>query len=327
MLKSRRIQWRAFALAAPLLIVAFLLSGGAEALTGGTISAVRAAGTAAKTMSGDCTDAHRGPSFGGTLVISADEVVCHELTIFGGTLTINGEVKGDIVAFGSTVNVAGAVEGDIELYGSTIALLSGSQVRGDIQLYGGKWTKSPGAQLEGRVFDHSKHGDWFFASIGRFSFPLLSILTWVALGILLTSLLPEHVMLVRATVVSTTRRSLGIGLLSALLTPPVLVVLVALILSIPLAIIVAIGLVAAWALGTVAIGWLVGEYILRTFAPHRNTRTMQVVVGLTVLVLAGSLPYIGWLVTVGAGLLGLGAVFLSRFGTRLYSQPKHPLTL
>jgi hypothetical protein len=43
--------------------------------------------------------------------------------------------------------------------------------------------------------------------------------------------------------------------------------------------------------------------------------------------LAGSLPYIGCFISIGAGLLGLGAVFLSRFGTRLYSQPKQPLPL
>ena len=102
------------------------------------------------------------------------------------------------------------------------------------------------------------------------------------------------------------RRSLVLGLLSALLAPAVLAVLVALIISIPLAIIVAIGLVAAWALGTVAIGWLVGDYILRTLTPHQqHTRVAQVVVGL----------------------LGLGAVFLRRFGTRLYTQPRQPLPL
>jgi len=86
-------------------------------------------------------------------------------------------------------------------------------------------------------------------------------------------------------------------------------------------------LVAAWTLGTVAVGWLIGEHILSRLAPHQNTRIMQIVVGLTVLILAGSLPYIGWLISLGAGLLGLGAVFLSRFGTRLYSSPKDPLTL
>jgi hypothetical protein len=116
-------------------------------------------------------------------------------------------------------------------------------------------------------------------------------------------------------------------MLSILLAPAILAVLVALIIPIPLAILIAIVLIAAWALGTISVGWLIGEYIVRIVSPQHNTRVLQVVVGLTVLVLAGSLPYIGWLVILGAGLLGLGAVFLSRFGTRLYSQPKQPLPM
>ena len=144
---------------------------------------------------------------------------------------------------------------------------------------------------------------------------------------ILTKLLPEHVMFVRTTAATKKRRSIVIGLLSVLLAPAVLVILIALILPIPLAIILVLGLVAAWALGTVAIGWIVGEHIIRAVAPQYNTRLVQVVVGLAALELLGSLPYIGWLISVGAGLLGLGAVLLSRFGTRLYSQPKQPLTL
>jgi hypothetical protein len=66
---------------------------------------------------------------------------------------------------------------------------------------------------------------------------------------------------------------------------------------------------------------------MRAIAPHRNTRTLQIVVGLTALTLVGALPYIGWLVNIVAGLLGLGAVLLSRFGTRLYGRPRGPLNL
>jgi len=143
----------------------------------------------------------------------------------------------------------------------------------------------------------------------------------------LSSLLPENVLFVRTTVTTKTRRSIIIGLLSIVLAPAVLVVLVALILPIPLALILGLGFMAAWILGTVAISWTIGDYILRAVAPKYNTRLIDVVVGLTVLVLVGSIPYIGWLISIGVGLLGLGAVFLSRFGTRLYSQPKQPLTL
>lgn len=182
-------------------------------------------------------------------------------------------------------------------------------------------------QLHGSVFDCTKSVGSILSSDVGLEFRFWFILTWVALGVLLTTLLPEHVMLVRTTAKSKSRRSLVLGLLSILLAPAVLIVLAALIISIPLAILVVVGLIAAWALGTVAVGWLVGDFILRTVAPHQNTRPMQVVVGLTVLALAESLPYVGLLISLGAGLLGLGAVFLSRFGTRLYGQPKQPLPL
>jgi cytoskeletal protein CcmA (bactofilin family) len=286
---------------------------------------------AARQRENDCTNRHHEPSFGGTVVVDTGELVCGDLTAFGGTIAINGEVLGDVVTFGGNVVVAGKVDGNIDLYGGTVTLQSGSHVHGDINLYAGDCTKGNGAQLDGAVIYHTRHVvGWLFFNRGEFHFPFWPILAWVALGLLLTSLLPEHVMFVRTTVVIKPQRSLLIGLLSALLTVPVLIVLVALILTIPLAIIVALGLLAAWAFGTVAIGWVVGDHVIRMLAPHSaycNKRPVQVVVGLTVLVLAGSLPYVGCWISIGAGLLGLGAVFLSRFGTRLYSQPKQPLTL
>jgi hypothetical protein len=75
------------------------------------------------------------------------------------------------------------------------------------------------------------------------------------------------------------------------------------------------------------VGWLIGDYLVRMVAPHYYARPIQVIVGSAVLALAGTLPYIGWIIIIGAGLLGLGAVFLSRFGTRLYVQPKQPLSM
>jgi len=307
-----------------LLLIAYVIGGGRVPARGAPTA--MAANNEVKSAISDCTHQHRQPSFGGTVVVDTNEVECGNLTTFGGTVAINGEVKGDVVAFNSDVVIAGTVDGNIELYGGNVILHSGSDVYGDIHLYGGHWARGTSTQLHGTVIDHTKNVGWLFTNISGFSFSFWSLLIWVTLGILLTSLLPEHVMLVRTTAVSKMRRSLVIGLLSILLAPPVLVVLIALVLSIPLAIIVGLGLLAAWALGVVAIGWHLGDYIMRKVAPHQNTRLVQIVVGLTVLVLAGSLPYIGWLITIGAGLLGLGAVFLSRFGTRLYSVPTpgHP---
>jgi hypothetical protein len=273
----------------------------------------------------DCTSRDLKPSFGGTIVVDSNEVVCSDVTSFGGTVVIRGKVLGNLVIFGGNVVIDGTVDGDVSLYGSKVALPQGAHVYGNIHLCGDRWSEGENSQLHGSVFDCSGSVVSFLTNDEGLGVRFWSVLTWIALGILLTSLLPEHVMLVRTTARIKMRRSLILGLLSVLLAPAVLAVLIALIISIPLAIIVIVGLVAAWALGTVAIGWLIGEYILRSVAPQQNTRPLQVIVGLTVLILAGSLPYIGWLISIGAGLVGLGAVFLSRFGTRLYSQPRKPL--
>jgi hypothetical protein len=279
--------------------------------------------------SGDCTVEHAQPAFGNTVVVNSGEVICSNLTSWGSNIIINGEVRGNVVAFGGDIIVAGKVDGTIRSYAGTVTLRNGSQVYGDIHLCGGQRTQDSASQLYGSVVDCPKSIELFLAGDGGAGtgFNFWTLLTWVALGIILTSLLPEHVMLVRTTARSKMRRSLLLGVLSVLLAPAVLAVLVALIISIPLAIIVTIGLIAGWALGTVSVGWLLGDYIIKRVAPQYNTRPLQVTVGLAVLALAGSLPYIGWFISIGVGLLGLGAVFLSRFGTRLYSQPKHPLPL
>ncbi|GAC1389618.1 MAG: hypothetical protein NVS4B11_07290 [Ktedonobacteraceae bacterium] len=313
------------------LLAAFLLSGYIEA--GHTSTALAADTRVDRTneqsqqWKQNCTGSHRHPSFGTAVVVDSNEIVCGDVTSFGGTMVIQGEVRGNVVVFGVSVIVDGTVNGNITAYGGSVTLQNKASVNGDIHLCRGDWTHGGEPYLHGTLYGCPASVDQLLMSDAGPSFRFWSILTWVALGVLLIVLLPEHVMLVRTTVTSKARRSLALGLLSILLALPVLAILVALIISIPLAIIVVIGIIAAWALGTVAVGSLLGEYIVRVVAPQKNTRPVQVVVGLTVLVLAGSLPYVGWFISIGAGLLGLGAVFLSRFGTRLYSQPKQPIML
>jgi hypothetical protein len=321
MRKAGRIQWLVLLLAGLVLVSAFV-TGTGEGVFWWMIPTAQAAG---KHIDSACTHSHDGPSFGGNVVVNTGEVTCGDITSFGGTVTIKGEVKGEVLAFNSQVVVFGVVDGNMNLYAGSLVLQNGSHVQENINLYGSRVLQNAGTHSN--IHNYSWGIDWLFGMRGAFAFPYISILIWVVVGLLLTSLLPENVVFVRTTVKSRRKRSYVLRLLSMLLAPPVLIVLVALILSIPLAIIVAVGLFAAWVLGMVAIGWNVGEYILRAVAPHQRERHVQVAVGLAVLALVGSLPYIGWLINIGLGLVGLGAVLLSRFGTRLYGPPRHPLSL
>ena len=326
MRKALQRKWVFYTLPGLWLLAAFLLGTVFAVVTahvGNALAANVQTGKAAQR--GDCSSRH--PSFGADVVVDSNEKVCGNITAFGGTMVIQGEVLGDIVAFGTSVIIDGTLRGDVTAYGGSVTLQSSAAVYGDIHLCQGDFTPGGESYLHGTLYGcPTSMGQLLMLDTGP-SFRFWVLLTWVALGSLLMVLLPEHVTLVRTTVANKARRSLALGILSILLALPVLAILVALIVSIPLAIIVAIGIISAWALGTVAVGSLLGEYIVRVVAPRKNTRPVQVVVGLTVLVLAGFLPYIGWVISIGAGLIGLGAVFLSRFGTRLYEQPRQPIML
>ena len=65
------------------------------------------------------------PLFGGTLTVEAGNVLCGDVTIVGGTVTIAGQVRGSILAFGSSILLNGGVSGDIRLFGGSIRFGSG----------------------------------------------------------------------------------------------------------------------------------------------------------------------------------------------------------
>ena len=344
---SRRQQF-IFTLPGLLLLVAFLIGGGAEALIGNTPTAFAAqsqdqsetysqvrdtvkvsrAVTAQATALDNCPVAgkDRKPSFGSAVIVTNDEVICSDLISFGGSVMISGEVDGNVVTFGGNVVVSGRVNGNVTLYGGDLNLQDDARVNGDIHVCGGQWVQNANSELHGNVFACTKSiGELFLSDCGA-TFHFWFTLAWIILGMLVSTLLPEHVMFVRSTVQNKAKRSLALGFLTILLAPAILAVLIALIISIPLAIMVAVVLLAAWALGTVAIGTLIGDRLLRTIAPQHNTRLTQVIVGIALLTLVGSLPVIGFISSIGTGLLGIGAVFLSRFGTRLYHPPRQPLS-
>jgi hypothetical protein len=235
-------------------------------------------------------------------------------------------LRGNLLAFGGTIAIDGGVFGDITLFGGSVTLQPGAFVRGSIHLYGGQEVKAPGAILDGTLDDHSQHSLYFGFQGPGFSIWYLIVI--IPLSLLFLRFLPEHTTFVRATVEQHARRSFLVGLLTCLLAPAVLLFLLALIVAIPVALLVLVGLLAAWASGMVAVGWSVGEQIMHALTSRpltRRSRYVAVALGQVALAIFCSLPVIGWFVSIGVGMIGLGAVLLSRFGTRLYGQPRQLL--
>jgi hypothetical protein len=275
----------------------------------------------------NCSRQHPSLSINGTVVVTHGEIVCGDLTSFGGTLSIRGEVDGDVLMLGGNSMVSGTVHGNLTLYGSNLALRDGAQITGAIHVCGGTWTGEANARRAGSVLACTTSLGTLLTNENGTAIRIWTILASILLGLLLAALLPEHVVLVQTTVKSKLSRSFVLGLVSVLLSPAVLAILVGLIIPIPLALLVVIGLIAAWAMGTAAIGCWIGETFLGSVAPQWSNRFLQIVVGLALLGFVEILPNVGLWITIGSGLIGLGAAFLSRFGTRLYSLPRRSLLL
>lgn len=318
--KVRRLTRLLFLLIGIVIVSLFITNS-----IGGLLPAASPAALASGGPDSCTASSQQRPQFGGTLTVEAGNVLCGDVTIVGGTVSVQGQVRGSILAFGSSILLNGGVSGDIRLFGGSIRFGSGSYVLGNVNLYGSRVDGVKEAHIGGTFDDHSKKSGLF--GLGAFNLPIWFLLLMIPLGLLYTRFFPEHVMFVSAAVKSQTRRSLVIGLLTALLAPAVLLVLIALIISIPLALIVLLVLLIAWTVGTIAICWMLGEQMIRAFTSRPFTRYLQVIVGVIMLAVFIALPFIGWIVFLGTGIVGLGAVFLSRFGTRLYRRPEQPLSM
>lgn len=302
-------------------IVSLFIRGGISGILPATSPVAHAANG---TDSCTATSQQR-PLFGSTVSVEAGDVLCGDVTIVGGTVSIQGLVRGSILAFGSNILLNGGVSGNIRLFGGSIRFGTRSYVLGNVNLYGSRVDGEKEVRIDGTYDDHSKNGGFF--GLGAFNLPIWFLLIMLPLGLLYTRFFPEHIVFISAAMKNQTRRSLMIGLLSALLAPAILLILIALIISIPLALIVLLVLVIAWTAGTIALCWMLGEQVIRAFTTRPSTRYLQVIAGVVMLAVFIALPFIGWIVFLGTGIVGIGAVFLSRFGTRLYRRPEQPLSI
>jgi len=59
---------------------------------------------------------------GDQVVVGPDEVIDDDLYVAGGTVTIDGTVKGDVVAVGGQITINGTVEGDLIAAGQAVVI-------------------------------------------------------------------------------------------------------------------------------------------------------------------------------------------------------------
>jgi hypothetical protein len=88
--------------------------------------------------------------FGSSIVIQADEVAS-EAGAIGGSVTVLGQVRRDVVAVGGDVEVTGEVGGDVTAVFGDVVLGPDAVIEGNVVAVGGEVEKAPGARIGGDV--------------------------------------------------------------------------------------------------------------------------------------------------------------------------------
>jgi len=332
---SRLPTSRSLAVLLTVLLVLGALPGvvAAESRAGGTVVVAQG-----ETISEDLE------AFGGDIVIRG--TVDGDVAAFGGNIRIEGQVTGDVEAVGGNVWVAGSVGGDVEAsagnvyvqpdaeIGGSLSVAAGNvvvagSVGGNAELAGGTIRLAPSASIDGNVeYAVGEEGEftnegatvggtvtrvrdvgagpWEGPQIPDWTFGVYGFLVNLALGAVLLLVFPRFSARVGDRVGDDPLRTGGVGLLTLIVVPFVLLLVAITIIGIPLALVggVLFGLLLWVALvyGRFAVGgWLLA------LADIEN-RWGALLVGLIVLGLAGRIPWIGGVIDFVVLLLGLGAV-------------------
>ncbi|WP_299024516.1 polymer-forming cytoskeletal protein [uncultured Thermanaerothrix sp.] len=290
---------------------------------------------------------------GETFVLQSGETLEGDLVIIGGTAEVQkgATVNGDIDLLGGSLKLAGEVVASINAVGATLEFEEGALIRGDIHamacsisglekvtLMGSLNTFSPSTGVwRAPVF---RWQPWANVPTEPFNFlqraflNLLRTLAIALLALLIALILPMPLDRISQTLTYEPFLSGGLGLLTLLVIPAVLVILLITIILIPVALAGLMILALALLLGWVAVGYEIGNRLANLFksiwSPPVTAGIGTLILGL-VLYLLGYVPCLGGILSFLIGCWGLGAVLLSRFGTQVFrtntpvpSAPDYP---
>ena len=287
--------------------------------------------------------------FGDNYTLESGETLNGNLIVFGGNATLEQDsfVNGFILLFGGNLEVNGTVDGSITLFGGNVMLGPTAVVEGDINTLGGSIDQDPNAVVEGQVNRNQEGPFWIIPFSGwsglpqdwnipglntnwyvgynpfvQFLWAIARTFLWAVFAMVVVMLLTKPTERVAGAVVKQPLASGGLGCLTSIVVVSVIIVFAITICLIPVSLLLALALIIVWAFGVIAIGLELGKRIATIFKGDWHP-ALAAGVGTFILVLViygldAVIPCIGWVPQLIVGIVGIGAVLLTRFGRQPY---------
>jgi hypothetical protein len=275
---------------------------------------------------------------GGNIIIEEEAEVNGDVVLIGGNMQADGDINGNLALIGGNMELTGEVYGDVALIGGQAELKDTAVVDGSFTTVGGQLDQDPDAQINGEIvnnvppdFDNppevpnipnvpnvpnvpgTPNVNFSFEPWGGFFGIIFKALAMAGIAALLTLFLDVQIKRVGDYLVSQPLIAGSVGLLTVFIS--VLLILTIL----PVFV-----LLCAWVLGIVALGQEVGDRFTRAINQVWQP-ILSTAFGTFLLTLVsgyiGLIPCAGWLFNFVLTLAAIGAVMMTRFGTRSGAGP------
>ena len=283
-----------------------------------------------------------GPIFGENYTLKSGETLNEDLVVFGGSVSIekDAKVNGAIVLFGGSFTLDGEVSKDVVVMGGAVKLGAKAHIRGNLVTFGAPVDRDEGAKVDGDVINNPSRPDLPLIPsdpslpnvprvVGNYTNPFLEALgvlvqsiVLALLAMLIALFLPIQMQRVSDGVVTQPFVSFGMGLLTLIMFIVVIVALalfsvfiITLFVTVPLIFVVSVLFTAGMVLGWLALGAEVGVRIAQMFK-REWPLPLAAGLGVFLLNLVANIPCLGGILSSLLAFAGLGAVLLTRFGTR-----------
>ena len=252
-----------------------------------------------------------------------DAAIDGDLFAFGEDINVGGSVARNVTVFGNTFTLSGEVRRDVTFGGRLAAVQSSASIGGDLDVglpAGDNLALDSSATVGGEtivdVHEPSREED---GMLSAWTIALTAL--WLAAAFLSGMLLLWALPALRRVPLDNLGgilSSAGVGFLILTAMPVLSAVLAVTLIGLPTGLVIA----AVWALGLyvskIVVAHFLGNTLLRPKRQDPRSLVLPLLLGLVLVLIAVSLPYVGWVINLLLVVLGLGAM-----GQALYRSVRH----
>ena len=177
---------------------------------------------------------------GNSYTLGAGQTLNTDLFVLGGSVNLmeGSTINGNVLLIGGSAQAAGSINGNLTVLGGSVTLTDTFKLTGNLTYAGTVLNQAPGAKITGTINTTTNAPYFIFPSgtripmFGTYTNPFfkvggyfLGVIVWALLAMLVAMFLPSHLTRTSETALSQPLLSGGLGVLTIIIAPIVIVLL------------------------------------------------------------------------------------------------------